>query len=250
MFFFYIFVQNVRQISHLQRTPHTSPSWARYVLSIVSISKKIDLSEQEYTGSCLEFSRAFSVQCITAFLWKLAVSLLWFPHTWERHECYNTPVFAILQVHSTKIHMICALCGFGIDWFYPYSMMTSSNGTVFRVTGPLCGEFPGQRWIPRTKASDAELWCFLWSALNKRVSKQSSGWWFETLSHPLWRHRNASALLHWHRGNHTIAPVPVKQPWRTWVNDSHKSTKSVMASPAIQLHCFNSLLRLYDKENI
>ena len=28
--------------------------------------------------------------------------------------------------------------------------------------GPLCGEFIGHRWIPRTKVSDAELWCFLW----------------------------------------------------------------------------------------
>ena len=27
-----------------------------------------------------------------------------------------------------------------------------------------CGEFTGPRWIPHTKASDAELWCFLWSA--------------------------------------------------------------------------------------
>ena len=35
---------------------------------------------------------------------------------------------------------------------------------LFRVTGPLCGEFTGHRWIPFTKASDAELWCFLWSA--------------------------------------------------------------------------------------
>ena len=34
---------------------------------------------------------------------------------------------------------------------------------LFRVTGHLCGEFAGPRWIPRTKASDAELWCFLWS---------------------------------------------------------------------------------------
>ena len=33
-----------------------------------------------------------------------------------------------------------------------------------RVTGPLCGEFTGHRWIPRTKASHAELCCFLWSA--------------------------------------------------------------------------------------
>ena len=42
-------------------------------------------------------------------------------------------------------------------------MMTSSNGHLFRVTGHLCGEFTGPRWIPRTKASDAEHWCFLWS---------------------------------------------------------------------------------------
>ena len=43
-------------------------------------------------------------------------------------------------------------------------MMTSSNGNIFRVTGPLYGEFTGHRWISRTKASDAELWCFLWFA--------------------------------------------------------------------------------------
>ena len=38
------------------------------------------------------------------------------------------------------------------------------------------------------KASDAEIWCFL--CLNKRLSKQSRGWWFETPSRPLWRHCN------------------------------------------------------------
>ena len=41
-------------------------------------------------------------------------------------------------------------------------MMTSSNGYIFRVTGPLCGELTGHPWIPRTKASDVELWSFLW----------------------------------------------------------------------------------------
>ena len=44
------------------------------------------------------------------------------------------------------------------------TIMTSSNGNIFRVTGHLCREFTGPRWIPCTKASDAELWCFLWSA--------------------------------------------------------------------------------------
>ena len=68
----------------------------------------------------------------------------------------------------------------------PGIMMTSSNGNIFRVTGPLCGEFTGNRRIPCTRASDAELWC-----PNKRLSKQSWVWWFETPSHPLWRHCNA-----------------------------------------------------------
>ena len=40
-------------------------------------------------------------------------------------------------------------------------MMTPSNGNIFRVTGPLCGEFTGPRGIPCTKGSDAELWYFL-----------------------------------------------------------------------------------------
>ena len=44
---------------------------------------------------------------------------------------------------------------------------------IFRVTDHLCGEFTGQRWIPRTKASDAVLWCFFDVRLNKRLSKQS-----------------------------------------------------------------------------
>ena len=42
-------------------------------------------------------------------------------------------------------------------------MVTSSNGDISRVTGPLCGEFTGHQRIPHTKASDVELWCFLWS---------------------------------------------------------------------------------------
>ena len=67
-------------------------------------------------------------------------------------------------------------------------MMT--NGNIFRVTGPLWGELTGHRWIPLTKASGAELWCFLWSALSKGMSKQSRHRWFETPSRPLWRHCN------------------------------------------------------------
>ena len=42
---------------------------------------------------------------------------------------------------------------------------------------PLCGEFTGNRWIPLTKAGDAELWCFLWSApwINGWVNNRKAG---------------------------------------------------------------------------
>ena len=52
-------------------------------------------------------------------------------------------------------------------------------------------ESTGHRWIPLTKARDAGLWRFLWSAPNKRLSKQLRRRWFETPSCSLWRHCNA-----------------------------------------------------------
>ena len=67
-------------------------------------------------------------------------------------------------------------------------MVTSSNGNIFRVTCPLCGEFTGDRWFPRpqrpvTRSFDV----FFDRRLNKWLSKQSWGCWFETSSCSLWR---------------------------------------------------------------
>ena len=68
-------------------------------------------------------------------------------------------------------------------------VMTSSNGNTFRVTGHLCGEFTGPRWIPRThKGRWRGAFMLFDLRLNKRSSKQWWNWWFETPSHPLWRH--------------------------------------------------------------
>ena len=49
---------------------------------------------------------------------------------------------------------------------------------------PVPGEFPTQR--PVTRSFDV----YFDLRLNKRLSKHSWGWWFETLSCSLWRHRN------------------------------------------------------------
>ena len=52
------------------------------------------------------------------------------------------------------------------------------------------------RWIPRTKATARSFDVFFDLRLNKRLRKQPWGWWFETLSWSLWRHRNGRRQ-HW-----------------------------------------------------
>ena len=54
---------------------------------------------------------------------------------------------------------------------------------------PVPGEFPAQR--PVTRSFDV----FFDLRLNKRLSKQSWGWWFETPSRPLWRQCNGYSLM-------------------------------------------------------
>ena len=53
---------------------------------------------------------------------------------------------------------------------------------------PVSGEFPAQR--PVTRSFDV----YFDLRLNKRLSKQSWGWWFETPSCSLWRHCNVLVL--------------------------------------------------------
>ena len=55
------------------------------------------------------------------------------------------------------------------------NMMTSSNKTIFCVTGPLRGESTGHRWIPFTTAHDPDLWWCIWS---EGLSNQSRCRWF------------------------------------------------------------------------
>ena len=47
-------------------------------------------------------------------------------------------------------------------------MMTLSSGGIF--CGPLWRKSTGHQWIPLTKATDAELWCFHW------FEPQTNGW--------------------------------------------------------------------------
>ena len=84
-------------------------------------------------------------------------------------------------------------------------MMTSSNGNIFRVTGPLCGDFTGDRWIPLTRPVTRSFDIFFDLHLKKLLSKQSWGWWLETPSRLLWRH---CSDLDW--GYYGITAVPCR----------------------------------------
>ena len=77
-----------------------------------------------------------------------------------------------------------------------YTMMTSPNGNIFRVTGPLCGEFTGPGEFPTQRPVTPSFDAFFDLRLNKRLSKQPWGWWFETPSWSLWRQCNAVGGQH------------------------------------------------------
>ena len=55
-------------------------------------------------------------------------------------------------------------------------MMTSSNGNIFRVTGPLWGEFTGHRWIPLTSQwRGALMFSLIWPWTNGRINNRDAG---------------------------------------------------------------------------
>ena len=75
-------------------------------------------------------------------------------------------------------------------------MMTSSNGNIFRVTGPFCGKFTGPGELPAQRPVTRSFDVFFDLRPNKRLSKQPWGWWFEMPSWSLWRHSNACKNQH------------------------------------------------------
>ena len=83
--------------------------------------------------------------------------------------------------------------------------MTSSNGNIFRVTGHLCRNSPIPVNSPHKGQWRGTL-IFFDLSLNKRLSKQSRGWWFETQSRPLRRHCNGANWSCYSVTNEMLSP--------------------------------------------
>ena len=91
----------------------------------------------------------------------------------------------------TLLTFYCVLLWFDAVWFQPqppwwrHQMETfSALLAICAGNSPVSGDFPAQR--PVTRSFDV----FFDLRLNKRLSKQWWGWWFETPSCSLWRHCN------------------------------------------------------------
>ena len=89
-------------------------------------------------------------------------------------------------MHSDDQVRISYLC---MAWWRHQMDTSSALLAICAGNSPVPGEFPAQR--PVTRVSD--VFCDL--CLNKRLSKQSWGWWFEAPSRSLWRHRNGNHIL-------------------------------------------------------
>ena len=74
------------------------------------------------------------------------------------------------------------------SWWRHQMETFSASLAIWAGNSPVTGVFPAQR--PVSRSFDV----FFDLRLNKRLSKQLWGWWFETLSCPLWRHCNIHVL--------------------------------------------------------
>ena len=107
---------------------------------------------------------------------------------WKRDLVINSNGNMGVTYILNALELACSNLKIGIIWCYPWwrHQMETSSALLALCAGnsPVPGEFPTQR--PVTRGFDV----FFDLRPNKRLSKQSWGWWFETLSCSLWRHCN------------------------------------------------------------
>ena len=135
----------------------------------------------------------------------------------------------------------------GLEGNLPH-MMTSSNGNIFRVTDPLCGEFTGPVEFPIQRPVTRSFDVFFDLRPKKRLSKQPWGWWFETLSWSLWRQCNEMSWWpflslevhpsspHVDHGQIMVSEIIQKTPGGYEVNDLPSRASTVNTTRIQQKH--------------
>ena len=96
-------------------------------------------------------------------------------------------LICVIYWHGTCASVTWLPC---MSWWRHQMVTFSALLAICAGNSPVPGEFPTQR--PVTRSFDV----FFDLRLNKQLSKQSWGWWLETLSRPMWRHRNVMSSTH------------------------------------------------------
>ena len=117
-------------------------------------------------------------------------------------ECLSTPSgtlyqhlipslmhFVLTNMISSVLHKMLTMCVFNpvgvwVTWLWHQMEIFSALLAINAGNSPMTGEFPTQRPVARSFVISFDL------RLNKRLSKQLWGWWFETPS----RHYNESCI--------------------------------------------------------
>ena len=183
-------IQQYRQVSNISRTlvgnemvDHSdvvgaSPVGAAPTTSSFSTKHLASLDWAKTAALRDEKHLSLAIWCVLYWRFYASLTSLMLGRGWV-----ITPPFNQVDVTTTP----CPILDAG---FANLCMMTSSNGNIFRVTGHLCGEFTGPGEFPTQRPVTRSFDVFFDLRLNKRLSKQRWGWWFETPSWSLWRQCN------------------------------------------------------------
>ena len=124
-------------------------------------------------------------------------------HIWRNTDLQLKPLVDVCVIIDINIrlsswiffvfHFVCVFSSISttttvqlwqISWWRHQMETFSALLALGAGNSPVTGEFPSQR--PVTRSFDV----FFDLRVNKRLSKQSKRWWFETSSRSLWRHCN------------------------------------------------------------
>ena len=118
------------------------------------------------------------------FAWKLSISFWVSMRYTSKYTLYSEKTL-VTQIYDEDITMNFINISWVNDihtWWRHQMETFSALLAICAGNSPAPGEFPAQRPVTRSFGVFFDL------RLNKRLSKQSWGWWFETLSGSLWRH--------------------------------------------------------------
>ena len=162
---------DLTQMAETLQTPFSSTFWCILVTKALEV---ITYPCRNFNGDLakpvLYLEHGWEIKShINLWMW-LVINVHILVNVWQWNglagdiRCVTTHAGALQKQPMDMLHFMSQfICSAHHSHDRLLDMMTSSSGNIIRVTGHLRREFIGHRWIPLTKASDAELWCFLWS---------------------------------------------------------------------------------------